>query len=716
MVTMDIVGLESASGFSGTKLQDFVQAAYFVLKKYNRENPKEQELIWQDLCKNLFALKEFSDLKFEAQKLLFDFVYGKRLTQDGPPPAWFPSKENLEKSNLAVVMKDLDFKMAGNRSKMIEIDPSQLIRDQSRPFREFHKWSVENTDDFWSLVTKRLGIVFKKSSQRISDLSNGAEKPVWFPGSEINIVDSCFNADKGKIAVYFSREGSGKIQSWTYGDLENLVNQVANSLKEKGYENGDVIAIDMQMTPESVAVYLGVIKAGCVALSIADCFAPPEIEKRLKIGNAKLIFTVDYYMRDGKKIEIYNKVKEANPPPIILIPYDETSQEKLDVLDIYWKDFLVVKDEFESVACRPQEPTNILFSSGTTGEPKAIPWDHTTPIKAASDSFFHQDIHPDDILAWPTNLGWMMGPWLIYATLVNKASMALYTGSYSGKEFGEFVQNTGVTMLGVIPSLVNIWKTKKCMEDLDWSKIKRFSSTGECSRKEDMLYLMSLAGYKPIIEYCGGTEIGGVYITGTMIQPCSPSTFTTAAMGVDFLILDESGKRTKNGEVFIIPPSIGLSTLILNRDNFQTYYEGCPKENGYHLRRHGDQVEELANNYFVVHGRTDDTMNLSGVKVSSAEIERTLHGHPGISETAAIGIMPADTRITQLIVYAVPSNGSVLNKEKIKSDFQQAIKTKLNPIYKIHDVVITNSLPRTASNKVMRRLLRDEYQKNIQAR
>ena len=685
-----IENLEQSSGYSGKKLQDFTQASYFILKKYNLQDPREQEMAWQDLCKNLLTLKQFSGLDFEAHKLFFNFIYEKRGPEERPSPAWFPSKENLENSNIGTVMKDLDFKS----------------------YQKFHEWSVENTDDFWSLVTKRLGIIFKNPPRRISDLSNGTERPIWFPGAELNIVDSCFQADKNKTAIYFSREGSKKIETWTYEYLESLVNKVANGLKEKGYSKGDVVGIDIPMIPESVAIYLGIIKAGCVVLSIADCFPPPEIEKRLRIGNAKLVFTLDYYLREGKKIEVYSKVKESNPPPAVVVSFDG-SQEKLDVLDMRWEDFLVQKDTFESVACRPQEPTNILFSSGTTGEPKAIPWDHTTPIKASSDSFFHQDIKSQDVLAWPTNLGWMMGPWLIYATFVNKASMALFTGSYSGREFGEFVQNSGVTMLGVIPSLVSQWKTKRCMEGLDWTRIERFSSTGECSKKEDMLYLMSLAGYKPIIEYCGGTEIGGVYITGTLVQPCSPSAFTTAAMGVDFTILDDHGKKTNNGEVFIIPPSIGLSTHLMNRDNFDVYYKGCPQLGELKLRRHGDQLERLANDYFIVHGRTDDTMNISGVKVSSAEIERTLHSHPEIAETAAISVKPKDGGPGNLVVYAVPNNGNILEKQKLKSEFQRLMKTKLNPIYKIHDVVITSSLPRTASNKVMRRVLRDEYQKRF---
>src|SRR5688572_22989055 len=182
---------------------------------------------------------------------------------------------------------------------------------------------------------------------------------------------------------------------------------------------------------------------------------------------------------------------------------------------------------------------NILFSSGTTATPKAIPWNHTTPIKAAADAYLHHDIRPGDVLAWPTNLGWMMGPWLIYAALVNRAAIALYSGAPSGADFGDFVEKTGVTMLGVIPSLVRAWRESRCMEGRDWSRIRCFSSTGECSNADDMRYLMSLAGNKPVIEYCGGTEIGGGYITGTMIHPAAPATFTTPALGLDFEILDD---------------------------------------------------------------------------------------------------------------------------------------------------------------------------------
>ena len=134
-----------------------------------------------------------------------------------------------------------------------------------------------------------------------------------------------------------------------------------------------------------------------------------------------------------------------------------------------WQDFLSDNETFTAVPCHPDAHTNILFSSGTTGEPKAIPWTHTTPIKAAADAYLHHDIHPGDVLAWHTNLGWMMGPWLIYASLINKATIALYDGVPTGRDFGVFVQNAKVSMLGVVPTLVRAWKNTGCMHGLDWA-------------------------------------------------------------------------------------------------------------------------------------------------------------------------------------------------------------------------------------------------------
>ncbi len=148
------------------------------------------------------------------------------------------------------------------------------------------------------------------------------------------------------------------------------------------------------------------------------------------------------------------------------------------------------------------------------------------------DGHCHQDIHPNDIVAWPTNIGWMMGPWLIFATLWNDATMTLYEGAPLGEGFTRFVRDARVTVLGVVPSLVRAWRAGGFLREGDWSAERLFSSTGEPSNQEDYLWLMSRNGYRaPVIEYLGGTEIGGGHLTGTVVQTASPATFTTPLSG-----------------------------------------------------------------------------------------------------------------------------------------------------------------------------------------
>ena len=320
---------------------------------------------------------------------------------------------------------------------------------------------------------------------------------------------------------------------------------------------------------------------------------------------------------------------------------------------MFWDAFLNDNTSFTSVKQSPEELITILFSSGTTGNPKAIPWNHTTPIKGASDAYYHHDIHKNEVVCWPTNLGWMMGPWLVFAALINKASIGLYYGAPLNVAFGTFVQEAKVTMLGVVPSIVKHWKASGCMEGLDWSSIKCFSSTGEVSNPTEMTYLMQLAGGKPVIEYCGGTEIGGGYVTSTVVQDNYPSTFSTQALGTEFVLLNDDNKAAKKGEVFMIPPTMGLSNALLNRDHHKEYYKGTPQYKNHILRRHGDAMLQLENGYYKAQGRTDDAMNLGGIKVGSIQIEGVINKLNFVKESAAIAVAPKDGGPSFLVVYYV---------------------------------------------------------------
>jgi acetyl-CoA synthetase len=627
---------------------------------------------------------------FALHQLLYETAYTDfdRAT-DRPAPAWFPTDKDITEANITHLMATLNLKT----------------------YREFHAWTVQNRDTFWQMMIEALGIKTMATNPEAQQDATGIATHL----RELNIVESCFSASPEAIAIVTQQENREGLATFTYRELESLTNRVANGLVEIGIEPGDAVAVDMPMNAESVAIYLGIVKAGCVVVGIADSFAPDEIAIRLRIGKAKAIFTQDYINRAGKHLPLYEKVIAANAPKAIIFSYEggNAAAPIQREGDMAWDAFLSDTETFTAIPCHPDAHTNILFSSGTTGEPKAIPWTHTTPIKCAADAYLHHDIHANDVLAWYTNLGWMMGPWLIYASLINKATIALYDGVPTGRDFGVFVQNAKVSMLGVVPTLVRAWKNIDCMHGLDWQSIRAFSSTGECSNPEEMLYLMSLAGYKPVIEYCGGTEIGGAYVTGTRVQPAAPSTFTTPALGLDFLLYDDNGDPSDNGEVFIIPPSLGLSTSLLNADHNEVYFSGTPRPE---LRRHGDALERLADGYYRIHGRVDDTMNLSGIKVSSAEIEEVLNGVDGIQETAAVAVSPKDGGPSQLVIYTVPVASESEKPTNVgeNSDSQQdihdalqaALSQHLNPLFRIHDVVIVDALPRTASNKVMRRLLR----------
>jgi acetyl-CoA synthetase len=493
-------------------------------------------------------------------------------------------------------------------------------------------------------------------------------------------------------------------------ELEHLTWRVANGLWELGLVTGDPIAIAMPMTVAAVAVYLGILAAGCVVVSIADSFAPHEIATRLRITGAKAVFTQDIVVRGGRQLSMYEKIQAAEAPLAVVIPAGKRLALPLRAGDRAWREFLSRRRRFDPVDRDPDAHINILFSSGTTGEPKAVPWNQTVPIKCAADAWLHQDVQPGDVLAWPTNIGWMMGPWLIFASLINRATMALFYDAPTGRGFCEFVQNAGVTMLGVVPSLVKTWRAGDVTRGLDWSKVRLFSSTGECSNEEDMLWLMSRARYRPVIEYCGGTEIGGGYISGTLLQPAAPATFSTPALGLGIEIRDPEGNPADNGEIFIVPPSIGLSTELLNRNHNEIYFAGTPTAvDGTPLRRHGDQIERLGAGYFRGHGRADDTMNLGGIKVSSVEIERALAAVDWVVEGAAIAVDPPGGGPSELVVYVVESPGAPVAPAEKLAALQQAVRQTLNPLFRIKEVIVTEMLPRTATNKVMRRRLRELY-------
>ncbi len=642
---------------------------------------------WQDIAASL------ADAPFEAHWKAYQQHLADRPADQGPVIAWRPSEAVRRHANLSALMADVG----------------------ASDYGALHRWSTANRGEFWGRSLARLGIAFHAPPETILDPASPPDAPIWLPGAKLNVVASCFQADPQKTAIIAGGEGQ-ETRHISYGALRRLADQVSHGLVAAGLQAGDAVALYMPMNVECVAAYLGIVQAGMVVVSIPDSFAPDGVATRLRLGVAKMLITVEAYQRGGKDVAMRPKAEQAAAAAgsirLVVIGGRATRSGDMD-----WAELLRDEGAFAAVPGEPQSVTNILFSSGTTGEPKAIPWTQMTPVKAAADGHWHQDIHPDDVVAWPTNIGWMMGPWLIYATFLNQATMALFEGVPTGPAFVDFLREARVTVMGVVPAIVRAWRESGSLAPGGLPDVRVFSSTGEASNTRDYLYLMSLAGYKaPIIEYCGGTEIGGGHLTGTVLQPASPATFTTPAMGLDFVLRRDDGTFITQGmgELFIVPPSIGLSQRLLNRDHHAEYYADCPRgPKGEVLRRHGDEVQALPGGFWAAQGRADDTMNLGGIKVGSIELERAMNEHPDVFETAAVGIPPRGGGADRLVVFVVPHGQP--QKVELQNALQALIKTHLNPLFRIHNLVFVPALPRTASNKVMRRQLRAEYAETQEA-
>jgi acyl-coenzyme A synthetase/AMP-(fatty) acid ligase len=384
--------------------------------------------------------------------------------------------------------------------------------------------------------------------------------------------------------------------------------RVARALAKLNTSPGDAVAIDMPMSCDAVAIYLGIVLSGAVVVSIADSFAPSEIAARLRISGAKLVFTQDVVSRGGPRpLPLYERVLEARAPRCVVLPASRVgkawgsddgtgdgSAAPLREGDLSWGAFLAAaaandgapssSSSFAPRSLPAEAPSNILFSSGTTGEPKAVVWSHATPLRAAVDAWAHQDVRPGDSVCWPTNLGWMMGPWLVYGALLNGAAAAVYHGAPGGADFCAFVAAARVTQLGLVPSIVRSWRAAKGGGLLgppddeqdgaagknddppkapylpDWSALRCFSSTGEASSPDDYHWLASrVRGYRPVVEYCGGTEIGGGFLSGCLLQPQAAAAFSTPTLGAALVLLGgsegEMGEQSPHGGG--APPFVG---------------------------------------------------------------------------------------------------------------------------------------------------------------
>ena len=409
------------------------------------------------------------------------------------------------------------------------------------------------------------------------------------------------------------------------------------------------------------------------------------------------------------------RVTRSHSP--IIIP-DEKLRPEFPFDVVYWKNLLETGEKnlekfSHSEPTNAEDPLIILYTSGTTGKPKGIAHTHLSfPIKAAQDMAFGTDVGRGTRISWITDIGWMMGPWLIYGALINGATICIYDGAPdfpAPDRMWEFAAKHKVEILGISPTLVRALATHG--DDLpkkhDLPALRAFASTGEPWNPAPWWWLFEKVGDSklPIINYSGGTEISGGILMNNPLVPIKPCGFSAPCPGIDADILDDTGASVganQVGELAIKKPWIGMARgFWQERERYlETYWSRF--EN---IWVHGDWAMKDADGHWFILGRSDDTLKVAGKRVGPAEVESLLVAHPNIAEAAVIGV-PDEMKGTAMVAFCVL-------KTDVSNDLEKELKTLVakdmgKPLApsKIHFVT---ALPKTRNAKVMRRVIRAAY-------
>ncbi|MBI3159278.1 MAG: AMP-binding protein [Chloroflexi bacterium] len=590
--------------------------------------------------------------------------------------------------------------------------------------QDFDALMQRSTDDpawFSDAILKFLNIEFYQPYQSVLDLSKGLAWPAWCVGGKLNIVHNCLDKymDTPRAdapAVRWEGE-EGTTRTLTYRQLHDQVNQAANALRSLGLGRGDAIGIFMPMTPEIVVALLAIAKIGGIILPLFSGYGVSAIVSRLNDAGAKALFTADGFFRRGQPVAlkpVADQAAQQVPTLRHMIVLDRVglAPEMETGRDHGWQALVASQStRADTEGTSAEDVLMVIYTSGTTGRPKGAVHTHCGfPVKAAQDMSFGTDVHPEDTIYWMTDMGWMMGPWLVFGALLLGATLMIYDGApdYPGPDrLWALVEAHEVSILGLSPTLVRslIPHGDAPFENHDLSSLRFFASTGEPWNPDPWMWLFEKVGksQRPIINYSGGTEISGGIVMGNPILPLKPAAFSGPCPGIAADIFDEQGNsvREQVGELVIKAPWIGM-TRGFWKDAAryeETYWNRWP---GVWL--HGDWAAIDGDGLWYILGRSDDTIKIAGKRLGPAEVESILVEHPAIVEAAAIGI-PHEIKGSELVVFCVLQPGLEAD-ETLRSELAQKVIAALGKPLAPKAIFFVGDVPKTRNAKVMRRMVR----------
>ncbi len=599
-----------------------------------------------------------------------------------------------------------------------------LKRHGLKDWDELWQRSVDDIEWFWEAVLEDLGIQFYEPYERIVDLSKGYPWARWCVGGKMNIVHNCLDKwmetpKADQIALRWEGE-EGETRSLTYRELHREVNRVANGLRALGIGKGDAVGLYMPMVPEIAIALLAIAKIGAVILPLFSGYGPGAVATRLADAEAKALFTADGFWRRGKAVAMKPLADEALTQVPTVKHVIVLRRLGLEVpwtpgRDLWWEELVDGQsDRAETERTDAEDLLMIIYTSGTTGKPKGAVHTHCGfPIKAAQDMAHGLDLRETDLLYWITDMGWMMGPWEVFGTLILGSSMFFYDGApdYPGPDrLWALVERHRITALGVSPTLIRALMKHgdDPVKAHDLSSLRILGSTGEPWNPEPWLWLFHTVGKGkvPIINYSGGTEISGGIVMGNVMKPLKPCAFSGPLPGMYADVVDEAGRSVRGqvGELVVRKPWIGMTRGFWKDPEryLRTYWSRF--EN---VWVHGDWAAVDEDGLWYILGRSDDVIKVAGKRLGPAEVESVLVDHPAVIEAAAVGV-PDPVKGEAVVCFCVLKPG-VEGSPQLAEELRGKVAKEMGKPLAPKAIHFVEDLPKTRNAKVMRRVIRAAY-------
>ena len=612
--------------------------------------------------------------------------------------AWTPSESYLERSRLR------RFARAHGQN-----DYARLL-----------EWSTSDLEGFWRATERDLGIVWRVPYSRVLDTAQGIPWTTWWTGGRMNYVATALRHDPARPAVIAEGE-EGTVRTLTFGELASQVASVGAGLRSLGVKRGDRVGVFLPLTIECAVSVLAIGSIGAIFIPIFSGYGAEAIAGRLRDAEATVLICADGFYRRGQIVpmkETADAAADAAPSVGAVVVVDRVARAyPKRVRDVPWSE-LERGAELDLADTSAEDPFMVIYTSGTTGKPKGALHVHGGfPVKAAQDLAHCFDLQERDVILWSTDLGWMMGPWLIAGGLMLGATIVLYDGTPDHPDpsrMWSLVERHRVTHLGISPTAIRglMRAGEAPVLAKDRSSLFVLGSTGEPWNPDPWWWYFRNVGEErcPIINYSGGTEISGGIVGCTTWTPIAPGSFSGPCPGMDADVVDEHGRPIRGavGELVIRKPWPGM-TRGFWRDRrgpgnryLETYWSRLRD-----VWVHGDWARIDEEGFWYIEGRSDDTLKVAGKRVGPAEVESAAVAHPAVSEAAAIGV-PHEIKGESIVVFCVLRPEQRASDELARS-IQDKIAQILGKPLRPEGVRFVTQLPKTRNAKILRRVIKGAY-------